>query len=450
MTKDGQFETYQEVTKFISGLSHRKVGITEVYAERMKYLLSQLGQPENKLKVVHITGTSGKGSVAALISSIIHASGYSTGLQMSPHLQSIRERTQVDGKYPLTTTYLGLANRVKKAYDKTVAKGSYGTPDYYQFLTAISLCWFVKRKVNIAVVEVGAGGYGDSTNVVVPTVSVITNVGLDHTGFMGKTMEKIAIVKAGIIKPHSAVVCGATQPSIISIFEKRAKQLGCKFSSVKEKVRYKVKKITADSVIADIISPTYKGENIKIGLTGEHQVKNASIAVVATKILSRKYGFSKISNESITKGLEEATVPGRFEMLQDKPMVVLDGAHNKDKMAALVKLVKKVFDKKKIYLMMGFKHNKDVRGMMQEVASLNLEKIVLTEMPEGSNAPRFMPSAKIKKRMNQSQTELVVSKPSPKEAMEYLLDKAEEDAVIIVTGSLYLAGEIRNQWEEIE
>jgi dihydrofolate synthase/folylpolyglutamate synthase len=129
MTKEGQFETYQEATTFISNLSHRKVGITEVYAERMKYLLSQLGKPENKLKVVHITGTSGKGSVAALISSIIHASGYSTGLQMSPHLQSVRERTQVDGKYPKTTTYLGLANRVKKAYDKTDAKGSYGTPD---------------------------------------------------------------------------------------------------------------------------------------------------------------------------------------------------------------------------------------------------------------------------------------------------------------------------------
>ncbi len=450
MTKDGQFETYQEATAFIAKLSHRKSKITEVYAERMKYLLSQLGQPENKLKVVHVTGTSGKGSVAALISNIIHVSGYSTGLQMSPHLQSMRERTQVDGKYPRTTTYLGLANRVKKAYDKTIAKGSYGTPDYYQFLTAISLCWFVKRKVNIAVIEVGAGGYGDSTNVVVPTVSVITNVGLDHIGFMGKTIEEIAIVKAGIIKPGSAVVCGATQPSIINIFEKRAKQLGCRFSSVKEKVRYKIKKITAEYVIADIATPTFKGENIKIGLTGEHQVKNASIAIVATRILSRKYGFSKINNDSIIKGLETATIPGRFETLQHNPMVVLDGAHNRDKMGALVKLANKVFNDKKIYLLLGFKHNKDVKGMLEELRALNVERIVLTEMPPGSNAPKFMSAEKARKSMSEGQSKVLTSKPDPKEAMKFLLEKADDNDVIIVTGSLYLVGEIRNQWEEIE
>jgi len=450
MKKDGQFESYEEVTKFIPKLSHRKAKITELYAERMKYLLSQLGKPEDKLKVVHITGTSGKGSVAALIASITHASGYRTGLQMSPHLQSVRERTQVDGKFPKTSTYLALANRVKKAFDKTVAKGSYGTPDYYQFLTAISLCWFVKRKVNVAVIEVGAGGYGDSTNVVIPTVSVITNVGLDHMGFMGKTIEEIAYVKAGIIKPGTSVVCGATQPSIISIFEKRAKQLGCKFSSVKDLVRYKIKKITPDDVIADIFTPTYKGENIKIGLTGEHQVRNASIAIVATKVLGRKYGFSQISNEAITEGLKKVNVPGRFEILQHNPMIVLDGAHNKDKMAALVKLIKKVFDKKKIYLLMGFKHNKDVKGMFESINELNIEQIVLTEMPEGSHAPRFMTAKKAKIKMGEKLAEITKSKASPKEAVDYLLEKVPEDGVIIVTGSLYLVGEIRNHWEEIE
>jgi len=450
MKKDGSFESYDEAIDFIMQLSKKKAGVTEIYSNRMEYLMSQLGQPETKLKVVHITGTSGKGSVATFISSVLRSSGYDVGLHTSPHLQSMRERTQVNGKYPKVDTYLGIANRVKKAYDKTVAKGSYGKPDYFQFLTAISLYWFAKRKVDVAVIEVGAGGYGDSTNVVVPVVSVINNVGLDHTGFMGKTVEEIAMVKAGIIKKDASVVCGATQKNIVEIFEKRAKQLGSRFYNVSDIVRYKVKEMKAEYLIADISTPTYKGENVRVGLTGGHQAKNAGVAALVGKILGRRHGFKKISNETITKGLETAKIPGRFETIHKDPLVILDAAHNEDKMEALVKLAKRVFEGKKVSLVVAFKHGKDATSMLKSLSTLKVNKIYITKFPKTKSSPKRMKFDDIKQIMPRRLRKKAIYLKKYKKAINRAMDECDKNGAVLVTGSMYLIGEIRSIWEQID
>lgn len=445
------FNSIQEINKFLNKLPRKRRQITEIYAERMRFLMEQLKCPEKKLKVVHITGTSGKGSTAAMISSVLKESGYKVGMHTSPHLQSIRERTIINGEPIDAKTYIRTANRVKKAYDAVIAKGSYGDPDYYQFLTAISLYIFAQQKVDIAVVEVGAGGYGDSTNIFKPVVSVVTNVGLDHVGYLGKTIEDITMVKAGIIKPKSTVISAATQLKVKRILLSRAKELKCPYYSVDKIFKYKVKKITPQYTIADIANGMFRAKNIKIGLTGTFQVRNATIAVLTAKVLKRKYNFSKIKQSTIIKGLENVTIPGRFETIQDQPMVVLDAAHNIDKMTSLVKLANQLFTDKTVNLLIGFKGNKDFPGMLKILGTIkNPGSVIVTRT--SAEDERKIKFADVKEVADEARKyfQNVIIKTTPKMAIKESLKCAKDGGVVLVTGSMYLVGELRNLWVKVE
>jgi len=413
--------------------------------------MEQLKCPEKKLKVVHITGTSGKGSTAAMISSILMESGYRVGMHTSPHLQSIRERTIINGEPIDAKTYIKTANRVKKAADTVKAKGSYGDPDYYQFLTAISLFIFAQQKVDIAVVEVGAGGYGDSTNIFNPVISVVTNVGLDHIGYLGKTLEDITMVKAGIIKPKSTVISAATQPKVKRILVSRARELKCPYYSVDKIFKYKVKKITPQFTIADIANGMFRAKNIKIGLTGSFQVRNATIAVLTGKVLKRKYGFTKIKQSTIIRGLEKVTIPGRFETIQSEPMVVLDAAHNIDKMTSLVKLANQLFADTTVNLLIGFKGNKDFPGMLKILGEIkNPGTVIITKTSADEERKINFADVNAVAEEAKKYFKNVIVKSTPKTAIKESLKSAKEGGVVLVTGSMYLVGELRNLWVQVE
>jgi dihydrofolate synthase/folylpolyglutamate synthase len=443
------FKNYHEAVKFISRLHRAKPGVSAVRADRMSYMLSQMGQPEKKLKVVHVTGTSGKGSTAAILSSILRAAGYRVGTHVSPHLQSVRERTQINGKYVTKAQYFEAANRTKRAFDRTVAKGSYGAPDYFQFLTAISLNIFVKKKIDIAVIEVGAGGYGDSTNVIIPVVSVITNIGLDHIGALGNTLAEIASVKAGIIKPQTIVISGVTQVKPAQVIANRAKELKCRLI-IGKSASYKIKKVMPSYIVADIITKRFKGYNLKIGLTGAYQVQNAVMAILATNALAKRGGFKKISDSAVKKGLEEVRIPGRFEIVQEKPIVVLDSAHNPDKMNSFVKLVKKLFKGAKVYLVIGFKKSKDYDEMMIILNKLAPKKVFITEFASKSLKPLDATVALGSARTYFKKPTVLAINFDSKKAVKEAMAVAGQDGIVIVTGSMYLVGEVRHIWERIE
>lgn len=447
--KEQPFENYKEVVRFIGRLHRAKSGVSVLRADRMFYLMAQMGQPEKKLKVIHVTGTSGKGSTAAILSSILRAAGYQVGTHMSPHLQSVRERTQINGRYVTTAQYLDAANRAKKAFDKTVAKGSYGAPDYFQFLTAISLYIFVKKKVNVAVIEVGAGGYGDSTNIVSPLVSILTNVGMDHIGVLGNTLEEIASVKAGIIKPKTIVVSGITQTKPAQVIINRAKELKCHLITGKT-AAFKIKKVLPSHIVADIETARFKGQNLKIGLTGAYQVKNAVMAVLASNALAKRRGFKKINDSAVTKGLATVNIAGRFEIVKEKPIVVLDSAHNPEKMKSFVKLVRKLFKGQNINLVLGFKKGKDYEEMMVILNSLKPKRVMLTEFTNKSLKPLDATAALGTARVHFKKPAVLSINFNARKAVKEMIEGVKPDEVIIVTGSMYLVGEVRHIWEKVE
>ncbi len=449
MSKGQPFKNYQEAVRFIGRLHRAKPGVSVLRSDRMFYLMAQMGQPEKKLRAIHVTGTSGKGSTAAILSSILRAAGYRVGTHMSPHLQSVRERTQINSRYVTKAQYLEAANRAKRAHDKTIAKGSYGTPDYFQFLTAISLYIFVKKKVEVAVIEVGAGGYGDSTNIVNPLVSILTNVGMDHIGMLGNSLEEIASVKAGIIKPKTIVVSGITQTKPAQVIIKRAKELKCVLITGKT-ATYKVKKVLPSHIIADIKTVRFKGLNLKIGLTGAYQVKNAVMAVLASNALAKRCGFKKINHAAVTKGLETVNIAGRFEIVKQKPIVVLDSAHNPDKMKSFVRLVRKLFKSQNVNLVLGFKKGKDYEDMMTVLNSLKPKKVMLTEFANKSLKPLDATAALGAARIHFKKPAILSINFNARKAVKEMIERVKVEEVIIVTGSMYLVGEVRHIWEKVE
>src|SRR3989344_3189216 len=449
MSQDQPFKNYQAAVRFIGRLHRAKPGVSVLRADRMFYLMAQMGQPEKKLKVIHVTGTSGKGSTAAILSSILRAAGYRVGTHMSPHLQSVRERTQINSRYVTKVQYLEAANRAKKAFDKTVAKGSYGAPDYFQFLTAISLYIFVKKKVDVAAIEVGAGGYGDSPNIVNPLVSIITNVGMDHIGMLGNTLEEIASVKAGIIKPKTVVVSGITQTKPAQVIIKRAKELKCHLITGKT-AQFKVKKVLPSHIVADIGTVRFKGQNLKIGLTGAYQVKNAVMAVLASNALAKRRGFKKINHTAVVKGLETVKIAGRFEIVNAKPIVVLDSAHNPDKMKSFVRLVRKLFKEQNVNLVLGFKKGKDFEEMMIILNRLKPKRVMLTEFSNKSLKQLDATAALGAARTHFKKPAVLSINFSARKAVREMIEKVKNDEVIIATGSMYLVGEVRHIWEKVE
>lgn len=442
------FDSYDKAVSFVFRHKHsRKSKWPEMRTERMKYFLKQLGSPEEKLKVVHITGTAGKGSTSAMIARILQESGYKVGLITSPHLQTVRERILINNEKISEDNFLALSNRVKKAFDTVVERGSYGKPDYQQIHIAGALWWFIKQKVDIAVVEVGMGGYGDATNCVQPLVSIITNVGIDHTQSLGDTVEKVARVKSGIIKKGAIAITGARQPKVEEIIQKRSNHVGAKLIRVKESAEFNIRKVTPEFVIADIKTRYYNLQKVYIKLTGRFQVRNATIAVLTASVLRRKFGFKKVNDETIRRGLGIASIPGRFEIVNKEPLIILDSAHNEDKIKALAGLLTKLFDLGKLRFMMGFKEGKDYLVCLENIAKLKPKKLYLTAFTQ-----RGIESTEIKKLRPAAEKLFADIEffDSEKKCLKKAMEETKEGEALIVTGSMYLVGSIRHKWDKMK
>jgi len=429
--------------------------------KRIEKLLSILGAPHLSYPTIHVGGTSGKGSTATFIASIL-ATEYKVGLYTSPHLMKVNERIKIIRKVKSQNAKVKSTIQNSKIFhtldisDRNFIRvlnllvpliaemdnTKYGPPSYFEIITAMAFLYFRTQKVDIAVIEVGLGGRYDATNVVKPLVAVLTNVGLDHTEVLGNTVEEIALDKVGIIKKNIHVVTGVTQPSVKKIVRSKCSETNSQLLLLNRNFSYKVKKIDLNGSVFD-----YRGsseyQNLKTGLVGEHQIRNASLAIKTIKQLSIiNYQFTI---GEIRQGLRNAYVSARFEIHNRKPLVIIDGAHNQDKMKALVKAVKVIYPGKKITVILAIKSDKNAKDILRELVKIS-QRIILTQYrlrtdvgDTVSHDPNLL--SKIVKEIDPAIDIMKIK--SPLEALRYASFHVSSRDLILVTGSLYLIGEIK-------
>lgn len=370
---------------------------------RMKKFMKATGNPERKYVVVHVGGTNGKGSTAAMIESILRHAGYRTGLYTSPHLVNFNERFKVNGKNISDKSLVALVAFVKKKMSKANVPLT-----YFEFITAMAFQHFANSEVDVAVVEVGLGGRLDATNVVVPTVCAITNVELEHEAVLGKGVSTIAEEKVGIIKRGVPVVTTEKKEQVIRVFRKKCRGAGAKLVIVKE---------------------PFAG---KLSLKGDFQRANAALALASVKEL-QKQGF-EIEKLAIEKGLISTDWPGRFQVVKKRPLVVLDCAHNPACCDLLVGSFKKEFPKKEVLLVFGVSNNKNALKMAKHLAEITTNVFV-------TNAKyRAMSLGKLSDCFLKTGC-AVEQVPRVENAVKRALACVKKDGVILVTGSCFVVGE---------
>lgn len=414
---------YNEALNYISSVNWKGV---RPGLERISLLLEKMGNPQKNLKFVHIGGTNGKGSTSAFISNVLRCSGYKTGLFISPFIETFNERMQINNMSITNDELAEITN-----YVKTFADTMADAPTEFELNTAIAFEYFKRNNCDIVVLEVGMGGEFDATNVIdSPEVVVITAIGLDHTAYLGDTVEKIAATKSGIIKEGCDVVLYKQSDSITEIIKRRCECIGA-FIHISEPEL--LKKIQAGIDGQTFVSPKY-GE-LKISLAASYQKNNLAAALKAIEALADR-GYL-ISNENIIKGLKETTWPGRFEILNQKPVFLVDGAHNPHGIRAAVESLKAVFADKKLILIFGVLADKDYEDMLDQI--LPLAKTVLCVAPENSRALKASDLAEIvnKRGINANAFDSI------EEAVDEAFSVASESDVICAVGSLYMIGDIK-------
>ena len=415
--------TYEETLKFIHSVQWRgsKPGLS-----RTRELLARIGDPQKKLKFVHVAGTNGKGSTAALIASVLRTAGYRTGLYISPFVTRFNERVQVDGEEIPDEDLVRTVEAIRP-----FAESMEDRPTEFEIITALAMEYFLERRCDIVVLEVGMGGELDSTNVIdTPEAAVITAIGYDHMKELGSTLTLIAKAKAGIIKPGGRVAAYGGVPEADAVLRARCEETG---SSL----------VFTDFSALDVENcglggcvfryKTYGG--LKIPLAGIHQPKNAALAVEAVEIL-RSCGFV-IPDGALYEGFRSVKWPGRMETLLQRPVFLLDGAHNPHGARAAAESLRTFFPGKKILFILGVMADKDVAGILDQL--LPLAERCFTVKPV---TPRAMDDG-VLAALIWERGIAAVACGTPEEGVRRALQTAGEDGVICAAGSLYFSADIR-------
>lgn len=402
--------------------------------ERTERLLEILGNPHKKLNVIHIAGTNGKGSTTSMITSMLIEEGFNVGMYTSPFLEEFEERIQLNRENIKKIDLGNYMDYIKDAVDEVIKEG-YSHPTEFEIITCLMFKYFYDKQVDYAVIEVGLGGRLDSTNVVDPLVTIITSISLDHTNILGNTLGKIAREKGGIIKENTPLILYPQQEEALKELECIAKEKSAKIYKVQDSDA-KLLEIIKDNEFYQKIE--IKGElktycaNLK--LLGEHQVLNCAVAVKAIEILSKIQGF-QIKN--IEKGIENSKWIGRLEVLNRNPLVVIDGAHNIQGITTLKENVIKYFNYKNIILLIGILADKQVEDMINIIAPMSKQIIALTPHSERAEL-----GAELKKEIEKVNVN-VESYDSYEDGFKKALNISENNDLILVTGSLYMIGEMR-------
>ncbi|MCR5772027.1 MAG: bifunctional folylpolyglutamate synthase/dihydrofolate synthase [Butyrivibrio sp.] len=437
---------YEQALSYIESIE--KFGI-DLGLDRMKELMRRLGDPQDRLKFVHVAGTNGKGSTVAFISNILMAAGYKTGIYISPSLDRFTKRIQVDGKEIDKEVLALLTQKVKDAADSMVSDGL-SMPTEFEQVNAIAFLYYEHEKCDFVVLEVGLGGRIDSTNVIkTPEAAVIASISFDHMQYLGNTLPEIAGEKAGIMKEGGDVVVYDQAPEVMEVFRNVSKERGCRLFISGKPLNDKALKydLTGQYFEYDFDPSSIENgkntalnkeikETYQISLLGDYQIRNASLAITAALVLQSK-GYEKITDTAIKEGLINTKWEGRFELLQDNPKVIVDGAHNPDGIKVLCSSLKRLFPDKKIMFIAGVLADKDYKSMMKEIAPLG--KIFYTITPPNNRALSARELADTFRSFGAEAMDF----DSVEDALNKALLDAESDDVICAFGSLYYIGQIR-------
>lgn len=418
-------DTYQKSLDYLYRLEKFGMifGLTQV--ER---ILNAIGNPHREIQAIHIGGTNGKGSTAAMMHSILRKEGYRVGLYTSPHLIRFTERIKVNGGEIEEGEVAALTEWMKREVE---AAGISPPFTFFDFTTAMALHYFNQKLVDMAILEVGLGGRLDSTNVVDPLISIITNIAKDHEAYLGKTILKIAKEKAGIIKKGKPLITGATQPQVLHLFSKVCQGKGSPYFRIGKEFHY----ARGENGDFDYEGINRKLWGIHLNLKGLHQVINAATALGAMEVLE-ELGY-RVSTEAMVDGLREVDWPGRLEMVSSSPRVILDGAHNPAGVLALKESLKKEFQYQRLILLIGIMKDKDIQSMLHLLAPM-ADTIILTQ----PHTERATPPSSLKKALGQNGKKAEIAE-NLQEAIERGLSLTREEDLLCITGSLYTVGEAR-------
>ena len=413
---------YEEALNYIHAVqwAGHKPGLT-----RTRTLLAALGDPHKQLRFIHVAGTNGKGSTAAMLASCLHAAGYRVGLYTSPFINRFNERIQVDGEQIPDDALVRLVERVRPA-----AEAMSDVPTEFEIITALGMLWFAEEKCDIVVLEVGLGGTLDSTNVIdPPECAVITALGMDHVKELGPTLADIAAAKAGIIKPGSPVVSYGGVPEADAVIARTAEEKHAPLTVV-EFSRLNVEGGSLDAVAFD-----FDGlDGIRLPLIGSYQPKNAALAITALRVL-RGRGWD-IPDSAIRTGLEQVSWPGRFELLARDPLFIIDGGHNPQCIQALVKNIQDYLAGRPLTILTGVLADKDYNCMYRNVEPYAKEFITVTP-----GNPRALNAHDLAQYLSQF-GKPVTACDAVADGVRLAVEHAGKDGVVLCYGSLYMIGEI--------
>ncbi|NMM63181.1 bifunctional folylpolyglutamate synthase/dihydrofolate synthase [Clostridium sp. P21] len=436
---------YKDTMKYITNTA--KFG-SNLGLSRTEKILELLGNPHKKIKYIHVAGTNGKGSVTAMISKILMESGFKVGMYTSPYLEEFEERIQINGTNISKEALSNIVTEVSKAVDKVIELG-YDHPTEFEIITCTMFYYFYKEKVDFGVIEVGLGGRLDSTNVVQPydskldggvMASVIVSISRDHMNILGDTLEKIAYEKAGIIKMGVSVIMYPQEKSVEEVIEgvckeKESNLVRVPFNCVQYVESEKVSSNSNKCLQKLTVRTPVNVYNIELSLLGKHQMVNCATAIFAIEEIIKK-GFH-IELNNIMNALKNVKWIGRLEVMKNKPLVVIDGAHNIDGITKLKENIQHYFKYRKMILILGILADKEVEKMVGTIAPM-AEKIIAVT-PDSYRAENANELEKVIKKYNSN----CESKDNYEEAYKTALSYLEEEDILVISGSLYMIGGMR-------
>ena len=433
---------YQQVLDYIcSYTDYEKVPMPHDPAfydlRRVDELLAQLGNPHMGARSVHIAGTNGKGSTAAMVASVLTAAGYTTGLYTSPHLCSWRERIRVNGELISEAELAALVERVKPEVEAVNNKATYGELTTFELLTALGFAHFKLKGVDFQVLEVGLGGKFDATNIINPEVCIITSISFDHTEVLGSSLAEIAAEKSGIIKTGCVVVISPQPDEVDKVIQETCLRCGVELVRVGSDVTWRGLGSDLNRQLFQV-KGRLGGYQLSIPLLGQHQLGNAATAVAALEVLAEK-GFN-ISGDSIIDGLAQVSWPGRLQILSRRPLIVVDGAHNPDSARKLRQSLERYFVFDHAILVIGTSSDKDIAGIISELFPL-FDKVIVT----CSRHPRATAPALLKTEFARHGVETQVVEDVSTALSQALALTGDRD-LICVAGSLFVVAEAM-EWQ---
>jgi dihydrofolate synthase/folylpolyglutamate synthase len=416
--------------------------------DNIRRLLDKLGKPEEGLKFIHVAGTNGKGSVCKMLGSVLAKAGLRAGIYTSPHLVDFEERIVINGEQIPKERVVELTQRLQKIALE-IEEECEAHPTYFEITTAMAITYFHEEKVDCAILEVGMGGRFDATNVVTPLITIINDISIDHTDYLGETLDKIAYEKAGIIKESVPLIVSDQVPEVAELIKNIAEEKSSEIFSLNNEFTYELKNsdrtgvtvdvtIDEERLLSDGISKIHY-EDLQIPLIGEFQAKNSAIATACLSLLN-KLGH-EISVNAVYEGMAAVSWPARIQVMQDDPVVILDSSHNQKSIRNLVEAVRKNFEYENVQLVIGLVKEKDREAIVKELAGLEPRVVVVKPDTHRALEPEVL-----QKEFLSHNIEAIV-KTDVLDGVNHAMETAGINDIVVITGSFYTAGAAMSYWD---